>query len=192
MPHGENIDLETVLAMSREAAIEFLNSSFHQACLALFSGGDCIIRSVQPDVMDFSEMPVACVDGGTENLEVMLTLNMPFTALAMTYPVQNVAHTSEEELEDWISELVNRLLGKFNEYLAGAGHYLKVGLPQHQVGSEFIHEPSETGHLLCHYFDIDGEILCASLCIELFDENLNTQLNNYNPIEVNGGELELF
>ncbi len=179
--------------MNQDFALQYLDGLFVDACVALFHYQDSPIRPVRVEDFNFSEMVVAGVDGGSDDFEVVLSLNLPFSALAMTYPVPSVAHISEDDLEDWASELANRLLGKFNDELAKTGHRLKVGLPQREVGAEFVQVLGPGGIVCVHDFHIDGELFRATMQIELLKDDIAFIVQE--PVgdgSVSSGDLELF
>lgn len=201
MPFGFPLDkrctlFRLVLGMSLDSTFLYLDAIFIDACDGVFQR-DYAATEVTDfyDPPDFTEMAVACVDGGTDDFEVILTLNMPLSALAMTYPVQSITAIDERELEDWVSELANRLLGKFNEKLLKFGHHLTVGLPQHGVGVEFIQvlNNRDRGHFFYHDFEIDGELFRASIQIELFHQDIQfKEVDDLVQANVDDGEIEFF
>lgn len=178
--------------MSCQTIIDTLDRLFVESCKSVINNNESDISETTPLDIDFTEYAVASIDGGTDDFELVITLNMPFSSLAMTYPSQSVAQVSEEELEDWIAELTNRLLGKLNQGLSQWGHYLKVGLPQQDVGVEYLHVLPGNQHTLVHGFEIDGEYFQASIQMELFRDDIPFSQQENRDFDVDEGEIEFF
>lgn len=168
-----------------------LNEIFVDACTELFQG-DCHIGSIESaSGFDVTNGSVACIDGGNEQFEVILTLNLPYSALNLTLPETGVLDIKEDELEDWNAELANRLLGKLNHQLELYGYYLKTGIPQSGFGIEFVHPPKDSATLFSHCFNIDGELIMASIQIEVYDDAAPF-VRVQEEVGTNAGNIEFF
>jgi len=69
---------------------------------------------------------MAVIDTGSDELEVLLVLKMPFSVLSMTYPViDNITSIDESKPEDWISELSNQLIRRVKTKLIEHNFFIK-------------------------------------------------------------------
>lgn len=179
--------------MAREQAIQTLQALFETSCMELFEGLHCVVNRSAPPEFDMNEVPTACIDAGSAQLEVFVIMRLPLTVLALTYPdhEQLITTVDEEKLEDWISELCNQLIGRFKNRLIPFGCVMLLGLPNCYFGTD-INELLPIGyeHFVFH-FETDGEIFECRISINLIDDNLSLD----SAAEDDGageGELELF
>ena len=122
--------------MKSQNAIQRIYSLFEHACYELFKNYGHNIQRVYGSGFETSDLPCARIDGGNDDFEILIAVHMPFSTLAQTYPVGGPHTIAEDELEDWVSELSNRLLGKLNAQIALHNCPLKSGLPEFSLGSQ--------------------------------------------------------
>ncbi|MBT7442775.1 MAG: hypothetical protein HN790_02265 [Methylococcales bacterium] len=138
--------------------------------------------------------PIACIDAGSTEVSVVLTLQLPMSVLAMTYPVQtdSIVNISEEKLEDWISEISNQLIGRLKSKLLSHDCTALIGLPAIYFGTEIDDLLAENGDRHNLYFDIDGEACGCIISTEIFDDAPSFSLSDNNIELMAEGEIELF
>lgn len=100
-------------------------------CESLFHhyGCDIVFHSEINEPVESAAIGV--IDAGCDEVELSLALHIPFSILALSYPCQEaVMDLSEEQLEDWLLELANQLMGKIKNRLVNQGLSVKLGLPE--------------------------------------------------------------
>jgi CheY-specific phosphatase CheX len=140
------------------------------------------------------DVPIACIDAGSIDLELIICLQFPVSVLALTYPVQeDITGVDEERLEDWISELSNQLIGRIKNKLLAHNCRVDLGLPTSYFGSDVSHLLSENGEIMSVYFDVDGETCAFHISIEVFEDDMVFTLDEAEDTDSLGdGELEMF
>lgn len=180
--------------MNRERGLQTICDLFECSCIELFESFNCRIRTLDDAELDTMTVPTARIDSGNSELEIVISLHLPFSALAMTYPIQdNITGIDEAELEDWLNELSNRLLGKFNRHLSLYDCHLNHGLPEYYFGTQDYPAVSEQIDSFVYHFDLDHELFKAVISIELFaDEVTLLEQRMESTSTVQDGDLELF
>ena len=179
--------------MDTTSAIELTRDLFEQACLALFQSMDCDVQPLACDSVDSAYMPTAYIDAGTEDFELLLTLRLPLAALTMTYPIQErIISIDESELEEWILELANRLLGLLKAKLILHNCTLKTGLPSYDLGKD-----STQSIYQCEYapyfFALDEEPIELGITLEMLRDNIAmTPQAKVDDNTIQAGELDFF
>lgn len=180
--------------MRKNDVIQCMQGIFLESCKDLFASLACEINlSVETD-FDLSESPIACIDGGSEDIEFMIALQLPLKVLALTYPVaEGITTVEEDRLEDWISELSNQLIGRFKAKLIEHDCYINIGLPLSYFGADVDELLSQNSQKVDYYFEVDGEICGCSISLEVFEEGMSFSIEPNQNIDIQEeGELELF
>lgn len=173
---------------------------FAECCQEMFRGLDCEITAkgnISADTeMIIAGSPTSIIDAGSEDIELNLIMRMPYTVLAMTYPVSElgIAGVPDEMLEDWLSELGNLLMGKIKSRLARHQCEISMGLPTNYFGGEIEELPLEEGAERFDFaFDLDHELCGCVLDVSIYNPDLQFNLEEgEDEEEVVEGELELF
>lgn len=181
--------------MRQNEVIQAIQNLFLECCSTLFQELGCqtyLSEEFGPD--DLSTAPIACIDGGSDDVEFMVALQLPLEVLAMTYPIEEGIVTIEENrLEDWISELSNQLIGKLKSRLIEHDCYVTIGLPTSYFGADVDELLAENSNMIHYYFDIDGQACGCSISIEIFDDAMSFSIEANKDIDLQeGGELEFF
>ena len=186
--------LSYTLVMDHQQTIHSIRDLFESTCMILFQSFDCKVVELGDIEFDSTDVPTASVDAGSNDLEITLFLQLPFSALAMTYPIQrDVVNVDEGKLEDWICELSNQLIGKFKTELRAHGCHLDSGLPDFTLTSETYENVLQSQESFTFYYDIDNIVFVTSICMELLDDEI--VFNAANIVDgnaVDDGDLELF
>lgn len=180
--------------MRKNEVTQCIQSLFLDCCKALFQSLDCETHLTTNRHAHLDECPIACIDGGSEDVEFMIALQLPLPVLALTYPVsEGITKVEEDRLEDWISELSNQLIGRLKAKLIEHDCFVSIGLPQSYFGA-VVHELlSQNSEVIDYFFDIDGEICSCSISLEIFDEAMSFSIDKNQDIDMQEeGELELF
>lgn len=180
--------------MNREQGLQTICDLFECSCIELFESFNCRIKTLDDAELDTLIVPTARIDSGNSELEIVIALHLPFSALAMTYPVQdNITRIDEAELEDWLTELSNRLLGKFNRHLSLYGCQLNHGLPEYYFGTQDSPAVDKEFESFAYHFDLDHELFKAVISIELFGKEVTLLEQRMESTDmVQDGDLELF
>jgi len=182
---------------SRDVASQ-IEGLFEVACLGLFESLNCNAARVELSVYEsesnFYDAPIACIDAGSDEVELIVGLQLPMSVLALTYPVQgDITGVDEERLEDWISELSNQLIGRLKTKLIAHKCQVSLGLPITYFGtniSDLIESENETKSM---FFDLDGENCACHISIETFGSELLFSVEIDDDVDVLAeGEIELF
>jgi len=172
-----------------------LKEVFQGACVDLFNSLDCSVACAERNECDLYDAPVACIDAGSKELELVLGLQMPIAILALTYPVNaSMGAVREESLEDWISELSNQLIGKVKSKLNSNENVLQLGLPVTYFGDDE-NELMQQDEKIALYFELDGEVCACYLSVELLVKAEDIRPSEYFQQGVEDsavGELEFF
>ncbi len=181
--------------MSKELVIKEIHDLFEAAILALFESLGCKIKRILEPTHELDDVPLASMDAGSHDIEVMMFIGMPLPVLSLTYPssFEHIIDVDESQLEEWIPELANQLMGKLKNKLILRGCNLQMGLPNCYFGQSLSDVlPDGYDHAM-FYFDSDGEIFECCLSINIFNENMelsqDTEPTDSGPGD---GELELF
>lgn len=177
------------------AAVQAICEQFDASCIELFQSLDCdVVKRPETDLA-IVNAPIAYIDAGNEDLEVVIVLHIPLAVLTMTYPefaAESIMSVSEEALEDWVSELANQLVGRFKNKMISYGCTMKIGLPAMYYDENDALLPVTGLEAFRCFFDIDKEPVECSLYLQV----LNDQLTLTPPAEgdtgTGEGELEFF
>ncbi len=170
-----------------------LRDLFEATCYELFTGLNGQITQVESVDFDGSHMPFAHIDAGCNDFEIEITLSLPFSALAMTYPVYcNITKIDESELEDWITELSNRLMGQLRRNLMMYSVQLQTGVPDHCFGYPSDPKSTQTGYHFLFQFEFDAEVFEAGLFVEVFNPELVFNMRAAEKNAINDGNIEFF
>lgn len=152
-----------------------------------------MVESVDSTDRDFPYEPIAFIDAGSDDLEMVIFLRVPFTVLALTYPCADVINELEEAiLEDWIAELSNQLIGKIKNKLIREGCLVKIGLPTSYFDVDFNELPQSQHRFIKLHYKIDKVLIECGIYVELFNENLVLSPQPEEEGSLNEGEIELF
>lgn len=174
--------------------VHCIQNLFFESCRDLFESLDCNVGLSVEKPERLENCPIACIDGGSSDIEFKIGLELPLPVLALTYPVgEGITEIEEDRLEDWISELSNQLMGRLKNKLIGHDCFISIGLPTTFYGAEVTELLAENSNFSSSYFDIDGEVAGCSISIEVYDEAMTFSIeSNGFDEDQHEGELELF
>ena len=181
--------------MRQNEVIQTIQCLFLECCKKLFESLDCKTRiTTSCRAEDLENSPIACIDGGSEDIEFMIALQLPLEVLALTYPIaEGITTIEENRLEDWIAELSNQLIGRLKAKLIEHDCFVDIGLPISYFGADVEELLAQNSTLVHYYFDIDGQICGCSISIEVFHEAMSFSIEKNSNIDLQeDGELELF
>ncbi|MCG8671324.1 MAG: chemotaxis protein CheX [Pseudomonadales bacterium] len=179
--------------MANQSTIDRFGEIFESCCCELFEPMAVSFTRVDPGEHLDEEDPIGVLDAGSQDVEITLCLQLPMHVLSLTYPSSGgtITNVSEEALEDWVAELCNQLIGKIKNNLLKFGVRMNIGLPSAYFGADLA-EVLPQGTQLVYYFSIDGEVLAATLVVDIKDDGLVLQEESGFDEGPGGGELELF
>lgn len=179
--------------MSKTANALLLRDLFEATCFELFSQFNGEMTQIESAHFNGDTMPFARIDAGCHDFEIEVSLNMPFSALAMTYPIVcDIAKIDESELEDWITELCNRLMGQLRRNLMVYNVQLQTGLPDYCFGYPRDPKTSKTGYSFLFQFEFDAEVFEVGLFIEIFNTQLVFNMTENEASTTQAGDIEFF
>ncbi len=180
--------------MREQEVIECIQGLFLSSCQELLENLDCEITMLPDQTERIERCPIACIDGGSEDIEFKIALELPLEVLALTYPVgENITFLEEDKLEDWISELSNQLIGRLKTKLISHECYVMIGLPTTYFGAQVDELLAENSFEKSYYFSVDNQLCGCSISIEVFDDAMSFSLEpNTHEDDQSEGELELF
>jgi len=144
---------------------------YEQACIDLLRGMHCEVEPVPHSHFLPGQGVFATIDGGSDELELKVGVDMPLSVLAMTYPVPNVAYVKEDDLEDWARELANQLIGRLKTKLIMHGLEITLGLPD--LFYESTDETLGEDDVYSVTLSVDWQVSTFYLNVELFDESFS-------------------
>jgi len=180
--------------MTNLAVVQCVQDIFEEACTGLLESLSDLAIKIDSSRGDLIEVPIACIDAGSHDIELIICLQFPVSVLALTYPIHaDITGVDEERLEDWISELSNQLVGRVKNRLLTHNCQVDLGLPVSYFGSDVEHLLSQTGEIKSVYFDVDGETCAFHISVEVFEEDMVFTIAETEVLDaLDDGELELF
>lgn len=181
--------------MSKEQVQDCILQLFESSCIELFKYYNCGIYKSNHNTHHLDNVPVAYIDAGSNDVEILLTLRVPFSVLAMSYPIDAIIlELDDTVLEDWILELSNQLMGNLKNKLINYGTILKLGLPDSYFDSNSndLPAPATEGEKFIYNFCVDNEIFECCIYIEIFNPDLNLIKQNEQDYDIAIGDIELF
>lgn len=172
-----------------------IRDEFEASCLELFRGLNCNVTRLDRATASFADAPLSYIDAGNDDVEIVISLHIPMAVLSMSYPkfeTTNILAVTDKNLEDWISELANQLMGRFKNKMLSNGCRLKIGLPAMTFDRSELDEPTASHEPYFCFFDLDKEQFECSIFIQVFNENLTLTSQAPEPDAPAEGELELF
>ena len=179
--------------MRPDEATTLICQLFEESCIELFESMQCQTERIAEHDLLGADAPIAFIDAGTDDFEVLLTLRLPFPALTMTYPVQDqILNIDEKELEDWILEMANRLLGLLKVKLMNRNCKVNTGLPSHDFGFDSSHSINQQPYYAFHFM-IDDELVETGIRVETLADDINLAADFVPPDNnIQAGELDFF
>ncbi len=171
--------------------ITCIQTIFEQSCYALFESFNCEVKTLSEHSEELYEYPFVFIDAGSEDIELIIYLQLPISVLSLTYPVTDVIDVDDKYLEDWLGELSNQLIGRLKNTLLQHGVTLQLGLPNCCFDLD-IKDVIENHDLLELYLDIDGQECACYLSIEIFNNNMAFSLEVVDDDIMDEGEIEFF
>jgi len=148
---------------------------FDSTCIKQFESLGCDIAKVrtQKHSEDFLR---AYIEAVSEDVSVMLCLNVPRLLLVETMPFDGVSD-DDSLLVDWVLELSNRFLGRLKNKLVDHGCYLKMGLPEFCVDATVQGSLKDKFTQADRYFEINNKIMECHLFLDV--SSAADQLSEY-------------
>jgi hypothetical protein len=144
------------------------------------------------ELMEFSSS--VSVDAGAKDFEMSIALKMPYSSLEKSIPINSSRELIDEgELEDWLCEISNMLIGAVKAELLKRNCHLQIGLPQCNADEE-LHEIIPSGYQHVKYsFTVAHERCESIVSLQFLEEQIDcSDLVFTNDDEVERSELELF
>jgi hypothetical protein len=148
---------------------------FDSTCIKQFESLGCDIAKVELQG-NCEDVLRAYIDASSENVSVMLCLNVPRALLLETMPFKG-KDGYDSLLIDWVLELSNRFLGRLKNKLVDHGCDLKMGLPIFCADSEIQSSLQDKFTQADRYFEVNNKTM--ECCLFLDVKNDADQLSEY-------------
>jgi len=148
---------------------------FDSACIKQFESLGCDIARVETQGHSDGFLR-AYIEAVSDNVSVMLCLNVPRRLLVETMPFDG-AGEDDSLLVDWVLELSNRFLGRLKNKLVDHGCSLKMGLPEFCIDTSVQLSLKEKFTQADRYFEINNKIM--ECCLFLDVSSAAGQLSEY-------------
>ncbi|MCO7224255.1 hypothetical protein [Pleionea sp. CnH1-48] len=180
--------------MDRDTVHTHINSLFQTVCIEVFEAhGSSAVLCDQSDVDGLNSAPIAVIDAGSQDFEILALLVIPMSVLSLTYPMQDeIINVDESELEDWLGEFSNQTIGRLKNKLLNHNCRLDLGLPDTYFDSNLQEVLADKNKLTQYSFKIDQEYVNTYLGIEFLTDELRFDLEDTQDTSAGEGELELF
>ncbi len=191
--------------MDHNTIIEAVEGLFESACVSLFKSMNCSPTRIYIEDAELisllNKSPLAAIDAGSNEIEFNIAIQVPMAVLAMTYPLlgeivlqeNSLSSVNDEQLEDWISEISNQLIGRLKTKLTKRNCYISLGLPSTYFGIDANYVLADDGKKITIYFDLDGVICACHISIEFFSDNIKFDEFNDDNIDIlPEGDIEFF
>lgn len=166
---------------------------FNDTCIEMFTDLNCNIVRSEVEPADMEEAPLSDIDAGSDDMELRVLLRLPYSVLAMTYPVEEVMGVDDAKLEDWLGEISNQLIGRLKNKLIRHEVYLKLGLPESLFGVVPEQLAPEGFKQQVFIYEVDNESIECHLFVDIINPELDFNFEeSAADDEPDGGELELF
>lgn len=180
----------------KKTLLNYIRDLFAESCAEMFLSLNCEIAhsGLVDEVIEGS--PTSVIDAGSEEIELFLIMRMPYSVLALTYPItdRDINDVLEEQLDDWLAELSNLLMGRIKAKMIKHHCHVMLGLPAAYFGNEIdITEVNKDFDRLDFPFEVDHELCECVLDIKIFNENLDFSQQVDEEVDVMAeGDIELF
>jgi len=140
------------------------------------------------------DIPIASIDAGSQDVELIICLQLTPNTLARTYPVPDIAMPSDSKrVEDWQSELSNQLIGRLKSKLIAHNCTLSLGLPitYYNTGKDDLFP--ENSSKMSLFFNLDEETCACFISIETFSEIVTFSFDKIEDADISEpGAIDLF
>ncbi|MCO7225285.1 hypothetical protein [Pleionea sp. CnH1-48] len=178
--------------MEAKQCYSLITKYYEEALTELFSSFGCEVVKCNQEVSNLTSEPLARIDAGTFDLEVILILNVPMTVLSLTYPVSGeIINIDDEALEDWLLELSNLLIGKVKSKLINHNCILQLGLPDAIFGGHLSSYQESSYDTTRVNLEVDGELIVTYIGVDFLCEHISFDEAKGESTYVEG-DLELF
>ncbi|MFT5717549.1 MAG: hypothetical protein ACJAWS_000024 [Oleiphilaceae bacterium] len=138
---------------------------FDSTCIKQFESLGCNIAKVERQG-DCEDVFRAYIDASSENVSVMLCLNVPRQLLKETMPFKD--HGDDDSfLVDWVLELSNRFLGRLKNKLVDHGCDLKMGLPKFCIDAKTQDSLKGMFTQADRYFEVNNKTMECCLFLDV-------------------------
>jgi hypothetical protein len=113
-----------------------------RCCTSLFESHGLVVEDAVRDQVSPAggEQVVGFISFEGEQMMGKLMLSAPWALLRRAHPLaRDGVPLPEQELRDWICELLNQLLGRLKNLLTAHGVSFKVGIPRYFMGADLHH-----------------------------------------------------
>ncbi|MGH1484882.1 MAG: hypothetical protein ACRBCI_01605 [Cellvibrionaceae bacterium] len=178
----------------RTQIFKCIQGLFESACLELFDSFNCHIKREYGLKPDLSHCPIGVIQASSHDIEICVFIQIPNTALALSYPLADDSYdVDDDQLEDWLLEIANQLIGRFKNKLDKHSCHAQMGLPDCKFDTPLKDLMPESASCFSEYFNVDGEIFGSFICVTLLNDKPSFSLEEIKDADVmEEGDIELF
>lgn len=174
-----------------EGAKTIIGEMLKSSCTSLFQYYGCEASFRGIIAQSEESHTLGAIDAGCDDFELSLILNIPFSILALSYPCQgSVVELPEAQLEDWLLELANQLMGKVKIRLQKQRFVIKLGLPDSYFDVDGTTKNSLITSHVGYVFEVDGVSMECWLHVDIKNHAIQLELDSGE--DTHSGEIEFF
>jgi hypothetical protein len=174
-----------------EGAKTIIGEMVKSSCTSLFHYYGCEASFCGIVAQSEASHTLGAIDAGCDDFELSLILNIPFSILALSYPCQgSVVELPEAQLEDWLLELANQLMGKLKIRLQKQSFIIKLGLPDSYFDVDGTTKNALITSHVGYVFDVDGVSMECWLHVDIKNHAIHLELDSSE--DTHTGEIEFF
>ena len=179
---------EFALLVSEVYKKSFLNIMENYHCDVI----ECDVNdpSKHKGTLEFSS--TASIDAGAKDFEMCIALKMPYATLEHSMPSRSDTHIVDEgELEDWLCEISNLVVGCVKEELLRRNCRLQIGLPNCAAGKELKNIIPEGYKHSTYHFTVQHEYCESVVSLMFFEDKIECATEEKTDRSIRS-ELEVF
>lgn len=160
--------------MKRQEFCSVLGDTFKTCFVELVERHQCVASELNPSDVDYGQSrPIAYIDAGSKDFELVISLSLPFNVLERLYPLSEQVLIDEGVLEDWLKELSNLLIGWLKIKLDEHNCQMQIGLPEFHHGESHEEIHPEDHELSLFHFYVEYENCECGMSLKCFSEELS-------------------
>jgi hypothetical protein len=179
--------------LRRTTMESYIHQTFIADCIALFRTYGCEISQGEAPSLPPKDRVAGAIRAGSDQIELSLTLCMPSSVLGLSYPCQEqIMEIPEEDLEDWLLELTNQLMGRIKHRLMHQQVTVNLGLPETFFDTGWQAALSGVQKHTRLSFNVDNHWIDCWLRIEIKQPSAQCASAEASQAAPEYGEVELF
>lgn len=180
--------------MNNSEFAALISDVYKKAFIEIMANYHCEAYESEPSngLMEFSSS--VTVDAGAKDFEMSIALKMPYSSLEKSIPADTDNQLIDEgQLEDWLCEISNLLIGAVKAELLKRNCILQIGLPQCNADQELYDIIPNGYHHVKYSFTVAHEQCESIVSLQFLEEQIDCSDFVFEEAHhVERSELELF